>query len=72
MESTHTNKIIYIFDKVCMFIFERNKKLKRAMLAGIVLIIVASNDDVIAMHTKVWKFQKQLGMLKFYSSYECK
>lgn len=70
MESTHTNKIIYIFDKVCMFIFERNKKLKRAMLAGIVLIIVASNDDVIPM--QVWKFQKQLGMLKFYSSYECK
>jgi len=70
MESTHTNKITYIFDKVCMFIFERNKKLKRAMLAGIVLIIVASNDDVIPM--QVWKFQKQLGMLKFYSSYECK
>ena len=70
MESTHTNKITYIFDKFCMFIFERNKKLKRAMLAGIVLIIVASNDDVIPM--QVWKFQKQLGMLKFYSSYECK
>ena len=70
MESTHTNKITYIFDKVCMFIFERNKKLKRAMLAGIVLIIVASNDDIIPM--QVWKFQKQLGMLKFYSSYECK